>query len=194
MASIEKEDKDLLYALRAMDVLLGAGIGLESVLINIGRGGYGAISKDFAAMIDEVKKGNKLEEQFQRSARKTKSVGYKRLLETMRANVTSNTDLIEALRRQADREEDERNQRLEKYIETLAGMPETLLTVGMLAPIILPLLGVLPYLFDPNAMAAIGVSVPTASTMNMISAAGLSFSVALMALVGMKAHTQDPGL
>ncbi len=105
MASIEKEDKDLLYALRAMDVLLGAGIGLESVLINIGRGGYGEISNDFAKMIAEVKKGNKLEEQFQRSSARTKSVGYKRLLDTMRANVTSNTDLIEALRRQADREE-----------------------------------------------------------------------------------------
>ncbi len=194
MAAVEKEDKDLLYALRAMDVLLGAGIGLESVLINIGRGGYGVISEDFAVMIEEVRKGNKLEEQFQRSAAKTKSTGYKRLLRTMRANITSNTDLIEALRRQADREEEERNQRLEKYIETLSGMPETLLTLGMLAPIILPLLGVLPYLFDPNAMAAIGVSVPGASTMNMISAGGLFFSLLLMAVVGLKAHTQDPGV
>ena len=43
---MEAEERDLLAALRAFDVLLGAGVGLESVLINISRGGYGAISKD----------------------------------------------------------------------------------------------------------------------------------------------------
>ncbi len=194
MGAIAKEDKDLLYALRAMDVLLGAGIGLESVIINIARGGYGAISEDFSMIIDEVRAGKKLEDQLQMAATKTKSNGYKRLVQTMRSNVTSNTDLIEALRRQAEREEEERNQRLEKYIETLSGMPETLLTVGMLAPIVLPLMGVLPYLFDPTAMSAIGVSVPDAGTMNLVSAGGLFFSLLLMCLVGMKAHTQDPGI
>ena len=105
--SMESEDRDLLAALRAFDVLLGAGIGLESVLINLARGGYGAISTDMERIMKGVNDGRRLEDELTRAATRTKSTGYKRLLTTLKTNVTSNTDLIEDLRRQADREEEE---------------------------------------------------------------------------------------
>ena len=129
---MESEDRDLLAALRAFDVLLGAGIGLESVLINLARGGYGAISTDMERIMKGVNDGRRLEDELTRAATRTKSTGYKRLLTTLKTNVTSNTDLIDDLRRQADREEEERTERIEKYIEALAGMPTGLLTVGCL--------------------------------------------------------------
>ena len=60
---MEAEERDLLAALRAFDVLLGAGVGLESVLINISRGGYGAISKDMEKIMDGVLRAKALESQ-----------------------------------------------------------------------------------------------------------------------------------
>ena len=100
---MEAEERDLLAALRAFDVLLGAGVGLESVLINIARGGYGAISKDMEKIMDGVKAGRRIEDELTKATSRTKSTGYKRLLTTLKTNVTSNTDLISDLRRQADR-------------------------------------------------------------------------------------------
>ena len=41
MATDQEESADLLYAMRAVMVLLGSGIGIESALQMIGRGGYG---------------------------------------------------------------------------------------------------------------------------------------------------------
>jgi pilus assembly protein TadC len=188
---MESEDRDLLAALRAFDVLLGAGIGLESVLINLARGGYGAISTDMERIMKGVNDGRRLEDELTRAATRTKSTGYKRLLTTLKTNVTSNTDLIEDLRRQADREEEERTERIEKYIEALEGMPTGLLTVGMLGPIMLPLVAVMPYLFT---VPVAGITAPSPATANMISMAGYAVSVIIMAMIGLKAHTRDPGV
>ena len=44
MATDAEESADLLYAMRAVMVLLGSGIGLEAAMQMIGRGGYGVIS------------------------------------------------------------------------------------------------------------------------------------------------------
>ena len=52
MATNAEESADLLYAMRAVMVLLGSGIGLEAAMQMIGRGGYGVISKDFREIID----------------------------------------------------------------------------------------------------------------------------------------------
>ena len=90
---MEAEERDLLAALRAFDVLLGAGVGLESVLINISRGGYGAISKDMEKIMDGVRAGRRIEDELTKATSRTKSTGYKRLLTTLKTNVTSNTDL-----------------------------------------------------------------------------------------------------
>ena len=47
MASNQQESADLLYAMRAVMVLLGSGIGLEAAMQMNSRGGYGVITKDF---------------------------------------------------------------------------------------------------------------------------------------------------
>lgn len=188
---MEAEERDLLAALRAFDVLLGAGVGLESVLINISRGGYGAISKDMEKIMDGVRAGRRIEDELTKATSRTKSTGYKRLLTTLKTNVTSNTDLISDLRRQADREEEERTDRIMKYIEALEGMPTALLTVGMLGPIVLPLMAVAPYLF---AGASGLIDVPGPGVARMATFGGLAFCVFVMGIIGMKAHTRDPGV
>ena len=46
--SAQEEDINLIYALRGIQVLIGAGVGLESVMTHISHGGYGRISNDFS--------------------------------------------------------------------------------------------------------------------------------------------------
>ena len=70
-------------------------------------------------------------------------------------------------------------------------MPTGLLTVGMLGPIMLPLIAVMPYLFT---VPVAGITAPSPATANMISMAGYAISVIIMAMIGLKAHTKDPGV
>ena len=82
MATNAEESADLLYAMRAVMVLLGSGIGLEAALQMIGRGGYGVISKDFREIIGNLQRGSKLENEFARLSSKAKSKAYSRFLNT----------------------------------------------------------------------------------------------------------------
>ena len=107
MATNAEESADLLYAMRAVMVLLGSGIGLEAAMQMIGRGGYGVISKDFREAIDNLQRGSKLENEFSRLSTNASSKAYSRFLNTLRTNVTSDTDLVRALAQQSDREEEE---------------------------------------------------------------------------------------
>ena len=107
MATNQEESADLLYAMRAVMVLLGAGIGLESALQMIGRGGYGAISRDFKGVIANLQKGSQLEQELAKLSRDASTKAYSRFLNTLRTNVTSATDLLRALQQQSEREEEE---------------------------------------------------------------------------------------
>ena len=49
------EKREVLYVIRAMDVLMSSGIGLEATVHSISQGGYGIISEDFSNMMDKVR-------------------------------------------------------------------------------------------------------------------------------------------
>ena len=70
-------------------------------------------------------------------------------------------------------------------------MPETLLSIGMIGPIILAILGIAPQLMADSAEL---FGEMNQSTIMSIVNAGLFLTVAGMALIGLKAHTKDPGL
>ena len=114
------------------------------------------------------------------------------MLNTLLNNVMSDTDVISTLQTQGSREEEIRTEKVKKYIEDLAGLPESLLTFGMLGPIILALVGLFPQLMgDMSAMLGMNMD-PV--IINMAVGGGLFVTFIGMALVGMKAHFKDPGL
>ena len=43
--------RELLFVLRALEVLLSSGVGLEAGVHMIAKGGYGAVSEDFSKII-----------------------------------------------------------------------------------------------------------------------------------------------
>ena len=188
------EKKEILYVIRTLDVLMSSGVGLEAALHSIGKGGYGIISRDFSSIMDKLSSGKSrgLEFEIKAMMNKAESDGYRRLLNTMYTNLTQNTDLIETLRKQGKRMEEDRNETVKKYIEDLGGVPETLLSIGMIGPIILAIVGLVPQILGDGAEALVG-SIDQ-GMINSIVNGGLLFTILGMILIGLKAHTKDPGL
>ena len=171
-----------------------SGVGLEAALHSIGKGGYGIISKDFSSIMEKLTSGKSrgLEFEIKSMMNKAESEGYRRLLNTMYTNLTQNTDLIETLRKQGKRMEEDRNESVNKYIEDLGGVPETLLSIGMIGPIILAIVGLVPQILGDGAEAIIGTI--DQGMINSIVNGGLILTIVAMIFIGLKAHTKDPGL
>ncbi len=189
-----EEKKEILYVIRTLDVLMTSGVGLEAALHSIGKGGYGIISTDFSSIMQKLTSGKSrgLEFEIKSMMNKAESEGYRRLLNTMYTNLTQNTDLIETLRKQGKRMEEDRNESVKKYIEDLGGVPETLLSIGMIGPIILAIVGLVPQILGDGAEAIIGTI--DQGMINSIVNGGLILTIVAMIFIGLKAHTKDPGL
>ena len=84
------EQREILYVIRTLDVLLSSGVGLEAAIHTVGSGGYGIISEDFSSMMKRLRKGNSrgLAPELKTLIKKAESEGYRRLLNTMYSNVT----------------------------------------------------------------------------------------------------------
>jgi flagellar protein FlaJ len=186
------EARELLYVIRSLEILMTSGIGLEAAIHSIGQGGYGIVSEDFSLIMTNVGKGRSMEDELRRTIKESKYEGYKKMLNTLLNNIISDTNIIDTLKTQGGREEEIRTDKVEKYIEDLAGMPESLLTFGMLGPIILSLVGLFPQLMG-DAGAAVGMSMEQGMVDSLV-AGGLFITLVGMVLVGLKAHFKDPGL
>lgn len=191
MREIE-ESRELLYVIRSLEILMSSGIGLEAALYSIAKGGHGIISTDFASAMDNVSKGRPLEGEIRRLMSQSKNDGYRRMLNTMLNNIISDTNIVATLQTQGGREEEIRAEKVKKYIEDLSGLPESLLTFGMLGPIILSLVGLFPQLMGDMAVM-LGMNME-ASVINSIVGGGLIVTLVGMGFVGMRAHLKDPGL
>jgi pilus assembly protein TadC len=188
------EKREGLYVIRTLDVLMSSGVGLEAALHTIGQGGYGIISEDFAKIMKRLSGGKSrgLEYELKSMMSLAESDGYRRLLNTLYNNVTQNTDVVETLRKQGSRMEEERAEEVKKYIEELGGVPETLLSIGMIGPIILSIAGLIPQLLTGDLSAF--MSIPDPALINGLVNGGLILTLVGMMLIGLKAHTKDPGL
>ena len=188
------EARELLYVIRSLDVLMSSGVGLEEALFTIGRGGYGVISEDFAEVMEKLNKGKSrgLPAEIQSLKKRAETDGYTRLLNTVYTNITQNTDILETLKKLGNRLEEERTTSMKDYQEALGSLPETLLSLGMISPIILSVLGVLPQILDQDLSAFL--SLPDTAIINAIVNGGLVFTLIAMAGIGYKAHSKDPGL
>ena len=191
--SAQEEEINLIYALRAIQVLLGAGVGIEAALSHISKGGYGRISADFSKVLQGIDKGQRMEDEIRRLVTGSKSDDYRRLLNSIMNNITSNTDMLGSLEQQATRAEENRNDKLKRYIEELSGLPEKALTIGFLAPLILGLAALAPFLMG-GLQGLPGVSIPDQGTMLLLYNGGMLAAVVALALMLLGVKTKDPGV
>lgn len=193
MAREQDESRDLLYAIRGLEVMMSSGVGLEAAMQSIAGGGYGIITEDFQKMIKKQKKGMTLEAALKELMTRSAARGYTKFISTMYNNVKSNTDILKTLSMQAEAEEGNRNEKMEKYIEDLGGLPESLLSIGMISPILLGLMGLAPQLMG-DVSGGLGFAMPSNESMLSMVRIGLLGTLGAMAMIGLKAHTKDPGV
>ena len=186
------ESREILYVIRTLDVLMSSGVGLEAAIHSISQGGYGIISKDFETLMKNINSGKPMESELRNLLKKAENDGYKRVVNTMLNNITQNTDIIETLRKQGERMEEVRTENVKDYIESLGGVPETLLSIGMIGPIILSIIGIIPQLISGGLADMVG-NLEQDTAMSIVNV-GLFITLLGMALAGIKAHTKDPGL
>jgi len=186
------ESREILYVIRTLDVLMSSGVGLEAAIHSISQGGYGIISKDFETLMKNINSGKPMERELRNLLKKAENDGYKRVVNTMLNNITQNTDIIETLRKQGERMEEVRTEKVKDYIEDLGGVPETLLSIGMIGPIILSIIGIIPQLISGGLADMVG-NLEQDTAMSIVNV-GLFITLLGMALAGIKAHTKDPGL
>lgn len=189
----QEEDVNLIYALRGIQVLIGAGVGIEATMAHIAKGGYGRITSDFSKALDGVNTGQRMEDELRRLVRSAKSDDYRRLLNSMLTNVVSNTDLAASLEQQANRAEENRNDRLKRYVEDLSGLPEKALILGFLSPLIFGLLAITPYLFAGLSDLP-GMSVPSVEVTSFLFRGGLFISIVLLGFMLLGARSKEPGV
>jgi len=119
MASVEQE---LLYALRAMSVLLSTGVGLESAMKHVADSDYGDISTIFDQVLRESSEGGGyLADSLRRAMQRTNSEGLKKAMNTMILGSSGDVNLVDGLEKLAEKETRNREVAIEKYIDSLAG-------------------------------------------------------------------------
>jgi len=146
-------DQELLYAIRAMSVLLSTGVGLEMAMKHVAENDYGQISILFAQALDESARGGYLEEALKRIQNQTPSQSFKKVITTMIIGSKGDINLVESLEKIAERETQERKVQIEKFVESLGSKSEVFMTAGILMPII-----IIVVVFAQKLMAESGLS------------------------------------
>ena len=185
-------DKDILYVIRAMTVLLSAGVGLESSMEHVANSNYGAISTMFKKILDESKRGEYIEDALQREANLTSSTPMRRVLNTMVLGSKGEIDLVEALSKIAEREMKQREQEIDKFIETLGTRAEIYMTMGILVPIIIVVVIFVAILIKETGGALGGGGGMDAMTQPPVIAGLLFGDLAVLGAIAIKTKLDEP--
>ncbi len=186
-------DKDLLYMIRAMTVLLSAGVGLESAMSHIVESNYGAISILFKKILDQAKRGEYLEDTLQREANQMKSDAMRKVLSTMVLGSRGEVDLVEALGKIAEREMVLRRQEIDKFTETLGTRSEVYMVLGILIPIIIVVVIFVAILIGSSEFSSGGDSMKAMTKPAVIG--GLLFGdLFILGVIAIKTKFEEPSI
>ncbi len=149
-------DQELLYAIRAIEVLLESGVGVAEAMKHIADEDYGDLSEVFKEIFRETDGGRAFGDAIRTQSRKTESAGLRRVLTTLVMSVEEDTNVIDRLRSIAEKEARDRRVELDGFIESLSGASEQFMIVSMLLPIIVVIGAVISGIMDNDAAAAFG--------------------------------------
>jgi pilus assembly protein TadC len=181
-------DQELLYAIRAMSVLLSTGVGLEMAMKHVADNDYGEISLLFSQALDESARGGYLEDALKRIQNQTRSKSFKKVITTMIIGSKGDINLVESLEKIAERETKEREVDIEKFVESLGSKSEIFMTGGILMPII-----IIVVVFAQKLMAESGLSTMEEIS-PMVANVILTALVALLAFITFTTKRSEPNI
>ena len=191
MASV---DQELLYAVRAIEVLLESGVGVAEAMKHIADEDYGDLSVVFRQIFSDTDSGRSFGDSIRTQMRATSSSGLRRVLATLVMSVEEDTNVIDRLRSIAEKESRDRRVDLDAFIEGLTATSEQFLIVSILIPIIVVIGAVVNGLVE-SAKAAGGGFMGNTPTMPDACVPAL-FIIATIAIAGMVVQTKskEPGV
>ena len=149
-------DQELLYAIRAIEVLLESGVGVAEAMKHVADEEYGDLSGVFKQIFRDTDSGRAFGDSIRTQSRKTDSPGLRRVLTTLVMSVEEDTNVIDRLRSIPEKEARDRRVELDGFIESLSGASEQFMIVSMLLPIIVVIGAVISGIMDNEAAAAFG--------------------------------------
>ena len=149
-------DQELLYAIRAIEVLLESGVGVAEAMKHVADEDYGDLSGVFKEIFRDTDSGRAFGDAIRTQSRKTGSAGLRRVLTTLVMSVEEDTNVIDRLRSIAEKEARDRRVELDGFIESLSGASEQFMIISMLLPIIVVIGAVISAIMDNEAAAAFG--------------------------------------
>ena len=191
MASV---DQELLYAVRAIEVLLESGVGVAEAMKHVADEDYGDLSAVFRQIFSDTDSGRSFGDSIRTQMRATTSSGLRRVLSTLVMSVEEDTNVIDRLRSIAEKESRDRRVDLDAFIESLTATSEQFLIVSILIPIIVVIGAVVNGLVE-SAKASGGGFMGNTPTMPDVCVPTL-FIIATIAIAGMVIQTKarEPGV
>ena len=149
-------DQELLYAIRAIEVLLESGVGVAEAMKHIADEEYGDLSGVFKQIFKDTDGGKAFGDAIRTQSRKTDSAGLRRVLSALVMSVEEDTNVIDRLRSIAEKEARDRRVELDGFIESLSGASEQFMIISMLLPIIVVIGAVISGIMGSEEAAAFG--------------------------------------
>ncbi len=135
---IKDIDKNLLFALRNMEVQVSSGISLFDSLVSIAEGNYGVISDEFKKAIKKISTGKSEVEALEELILKNPSLYFRRIIWQITNSLRSGSDLSSTLKVIVDDLSYEKIVSIRKYGSQLNPMA----MMYMMLAVIFPSLGV----------------------------------------------------
>ena len=188
------EEKEVLYALRAMEILIGSGVGLGEAIKHIADEDYGCISTELRLILDETREGKFLERSLRDAARHALSPAFRKMLEALAMGVRDDIEISKILKKTADREFEERRNKLEAFTEKLTGTAEIFMTMGILVPIILIVFGFLGTITKSIAEEAPFMDLDFLANIGLCTIPALAVVVIILMTLIFTTRSRDPNL
>ncbi|MDP6154642.1 MAG: type II secretion system F family protein [Candidatus Thermoplasmatota archaeon] len=189
-----EEDREVIYALRAMEILVDSGVGLSEAMKHIADEDYGCISEEFARILEETVRGKYLDKCIEEAVSRAASPAFKKMLEAMVMAVRDDIGISKILKKTADREFEERRTRLAAYTKKLTGTAEIFITTGILLPIILVVFGFLSSITESIADVAPFLDGGILGSMKVCTVPALLIVLAILLGLILSTRARDPNI
>lgn len=132
--------KELPFALRQMATQIKAGISLHKSMISVADSGYGALSEEFRAALDDMQRGASTEQALQNTANRTKSKGLKKTITHILRSMRTGGNLSEIISGIADDVSFEMRMKIRDFTEKLNLIGIVYVMVGIIAPVVVAII------------------------------------------------------
>jgi flagellar protein FlaJ len=115
----ETVDKDLIFALKDMQLQISSGVSLFNALVNVSRAGYGSVSKQFDTVVKDISSGEADDAALEKMAARTESEFMKRTVWQMITALRGGASLEGALSSMIDILKRDQAARIRNFIHEL---------------------------------------------------------------------------